>query len=78
MRVGGQRKLLIPSGLAYGENGAGSAIPPNSDLVFETEVVSIASGIEAIGAKVPGAARTNTAPCTYSARGLPFRLRDRV
>lgn len=56
MRVGGQRKLLIPSDLAYGVNGAGSSIPPNSDLVFETEVVGIASGLEAVGAKVPGAA----------------------
>lgn len=56
MRVGGQRKLLIPSDLAYGVNGAGSSIPPDSDLVFETEVVGIASGLEAVGAKVPGAA----------------------
>jgi FKBP-type peptidyl-prolyl cis-trans isomerase len=41
MAVGGQRHLYIPSDLGYGERGAGGAIPPNADLVFEIELVAI-------------------------------------
>jgi hypothetical protein len=35
MREGGVRRLLVPSHLGYGRQGAGKDIPPNADLVFE-------------------------------------------
>lgn len=40
MKVGGVRKLTIPSAMAYGEGGAGGGqIPPNSDLIFVIQLV---------------------------------------
>lgn len=41
MKIGGKRKLTIPSDMAYGPQGAGNAIPPNSPLIFELELLTI-------------------------------------
>lgn len=44
MKVGGVRRLLIPADKGYGAQGSGDSIPPNSDLIFEVEIVSTKRG----------------------------------
>lgn len=41
MKVGGTRRLVIPSEMAYGHRRASAQIGPNSDLVFDIELIAV-------------------------------------
>jgi peptidylprolyl isomerase len=41
MRVGGRRKLTIPSAMAYGARGAGGVIAPHEPLVFVVDLLAV-------------------------------------
>ena len=73
---GGKYRLSIPSAMGYGAHGAGDAIPPNADLVFDVEVVKIvkadaraaSAGFTELGVEelVPGSGQTVAAGDTVA------------
>ncbi len=66
MKVGGIRKLTIPSKLAYGERGAGADIPPNSDLVF---IIQVIDAVQSTDVKA-GDGEVATAQCVAVTTGV--------
>jgi FKBP-type peptidyl-prolyl cis-trans isomerase len=41
MKVGGKRRLMVPSKLGYGSKGAGGHVPPNADLIIDVELLEV-------------------------------------
>lgn len=41
MRSGGERLLLVPPGLAYGERAIEGVVPENASLMFRIEVIAV-------------------------------------
>ncbi|GAA4413075.1 hypothetical protein GCM10023187_40990 [Nibrella viscosa] len=66
MREGAKGTLIIPSTLAYGSEGSGGVIPPNSVLIFDIDLLNVkkgpAGGPGAPGAPAPGGAGGAGAP----------------
>ncbi len=62
MPVGSKWQLFVPPDLAYGDRGAGQDIGPNSTLIFEVELLSIAPKTDAAPAAKPEAPKPDTKP----------------
>jgi peptidylprolyl isomerase len=67
MKAGGTRTIIIPSNLAYGEQGMGP-VPPNSDLKIVIELVEVKEGVEAKQWDV------DTTGANVTASGLRYKI----
>jgi len=59
MKPGGKAKLVCPSSIAYGENGAGELILPGATLVFEVELLEV---LKPAASPAPAPAKPSTGP----------------
>jgi len=41
MKTGGRRRLMVPSELGYGAGGVADIIPPNTDLIYDIELIEV-------------------------------------
>jgi FKBP-type peptidyl-prolyl cis-trans isomerase len=41
MKVGGRRRLIVPSDLGYGSRGRGKAVPPYASLILDIELLAV-------------------------------------
>jgi len=57
LRKGGKGTLIIPSALAYGTEGAGGVIPPNTVILFDVELVDVQKGSGAPQMPMPQGSR---------------------
>jgi peptidylprolyl isomerase len=62
MKIGGTYRIIAPPDLAYGEQGSGTTIPPNSTLIFDISVLGVGSSTPTPTAQPLPTATTTTAP----------------
>jgi peptidylprolyl isomerase len=58
MKEGGQRRLIIPPELGYGDTGSGTSVPPNSTLIFDVELLKVIPPATPVATVAPTAAPT--------------------